>query len=114
MSPGCTLDMSNGASVSSVMRGRPYEVGVAPARTNSHRGVITPTPNDRWLGFTRWTVMLCAPSSRYRSDAAPRSSQTSTDVERLANHQVDDVQSIEQSLRERAGGDSIAERHCGS
>jgi hypothetical protein len=30
-----------------------------------------------------------------------------------ADHQVDDVQSIEQSLREPARGDSIAERHCG-
>jgi hypothetical protein len=51
---------SKRSRVLSVMHGRPYEVGVAPARANSHRGVITPTPNDRWLGFTRWTVILRA------------------------------------------------------
>jgi hypothetical protein len=31
--------------------------GVAAPRTNSQRGVMTPTPKDRWLGLTRWTVI---------------------------------------------------------
>src|SRR6188508_974973 len=69
MSPGCTLWASNGSSVSSAMRGSPYDVGVAPARTNSHRGVITPTPNDKWLGLTRWTVIANG-SLRYACNAS--------------------------------------------
>jgi hypothetical protein len=35
---------------------------VAAPRTKSQRGVITPTPNERWLGFTRWTVIVFRPA----------------------------------------------------
>ena len=38
-----------------------HSAGVAAASTNNHRGVITATPNDRWLGLTRWTATT-APS----------------------------------------------------
>src|SRR5690348_9597704 len=58
MSPACTASTSNGSSVSSTMCGRPYAAGVAPASTKSHRGVMTPTPNDKWLGLTRWIIVL--------------------------------------------------------
>src|SRR5215216_2867598 len=56
MSPALTDAKSRGSSVSSAMLGVPYLAGVAPASTNSQRGVITPTPNERWLGLTRWTI----------------------------------------------------------
>src|SRR3954465_3208708 len=60
MSPGCTVSMSKDSRVSSVIRGCPHHSGVAAARTKSHRGVITPTPKERWLGLTRWTVVARA------------------------------------------------------
>src|SRR4029453_6680725 len=60
MSPACTPSTSNGSKVSSTICGRPYTAGVAPANTKSQRGVMTPTPNDKWLGLTRWTVMQAA------------------------------------------------------
>jgi hypothetical protein len=44
------------------MRGGLYAAGVAAPSTNSQRGVITPTPNERWLGFTRWTVIALEPT----------------------------------------------------
>ena len=33
--------------------GRRTPAGVAAAMTNSQRGVMTPTPNETWLGLTR-------------------------------------------------------------
>src|SRR6185437_14878821 len=39
------------------MRGSPKLSGVAPASTNSHRGVITAIPKELSLGFTRCTTM---------------------------------------------------------
>src|SRR5712691_9177087 len=53
MSPALIVEMSMASSVSSTMRGGPYDSGVAPASTYSQRGVITPMPNDTWLGLTR-------------------------------------------------------------
>ena len=43
------LDVSRASdsSVSSTMRGVPHAAGVAPASTNSQRGVMTPTPKER-------------------------------------------------------------------
>jgi hypothetical protein len=50
--------VSIGSSVSSTISGSPHILGVAAARTYSHRGVMTATPKDTWLGFTRWTRTL--------------------------------------------------------
>ena len=47
------LVMSMGSSVSSTRWGSPHCVPVAAARTYSHRGVMTATPNDTWLGLIR-------------------------------------------------------------
>ena len=38
---------------SSTRMGSPADDGVAAARTNSQRGVITAVPNELSLGFTR-------------------------------------------------------------
>src|SRR4030095_4445415 len=46
------------SSVSCTISGSPHILGVAAARTYSHRGVITATPKDTWLGFMRWTRTL--------------------------------------------------------
>ena len=46
------------SSVSSTMIGSPQAVPVAAASTYSQRGVMTATPNDTWLGLTRWTLGL--------------------------------------------------------
>src|SRR5687767_2824355 len=54
-SPGFTAERSNCSSVSSTITGSPNRGGVAAASTNSHRGVMTAVPNDRWLGLTRNT-----------------------------------------------------------
>src|SRR5947207_8161859 len=64
-SPAWTLAESQGSNVSSVISGSPYESGVAAARTYNHRGVITPTPNDRPLGLMRCTVIQSPVSNRY-------------------------------------------------
>src|SRR5690606_13410369 len=42
-------------NVSSTTCGSPHRVPVAPARTYSQRGVMTATPKETSLGFTRWT-----------------------------------------------------------
>src|SRR6185295_335471 len=55
MSPGPTEDGSKGANVSSQMTGSPNDSGVAPAKTNSQRGVMTAVPKDVSLGLTRCT-----------------------------------------------------------
>ena len=47
------VEMSIWLSVSSTMTGSPNSSGVAAAMTYSQRGVMTPTPNDTWLGLTR-------------------------------------------------------------
>src|SRR6185436_21143152 len=60
MSPRSMVATSICSSVSSTTRGGPYESGVAAASTYSQRGVMTPIPNDTWLGFTRWTVTRLA------------------------------------------------------
>src|SRR4026209_919317 len=52
-SPGWMPEGSSTSRVSSVVRGSPYWRGVAAASTYSHRGVMTPTPNARWLGLIR-------------------------------------------------------------
>src|SRR4051812_17893386 len=56
-SPAETVAGFQDSRVSSVMIGSPYFSGVAAARTYSHRGVITPTPNDKALGLMRWTFI---------------------------------------------------------
>src|SRR6185436_16680608 len=56
---------SQGSSVSSVIRGSPYDSGVAAARTYSHRGVITPTPKLRALGLMRCTFIQSPVAYRY-------------------------------------------------
>src|ERR1051325_9319676 len=57
MSPALIVERSICSSVSSTMFGDPYDSGVAAASTYSHRVVMTPIPNDTWLGLTRWMVM---------------------------------------------------------
>jgi hypothetical protein len=37
------------------MRGSPYSLGVAAARTYSHLGVRTAIPKEESLGLTKWT-----------------------------------------------------------
>src|SRR5262245_7380131 len=59
-SPALIVDKSIVSSVSSTIAGTPYDSGVAAASTYSQRGVMTPIPNDTWLGFTRWTVTCLA------------------------------------------------------
>ena len=54
-SPAASCDGSNDSSVSSVRIGSPQVFGMAPARTNIQRGVMTAMPNDRSLGLTMWT-----------------------------------------------------------
>ena len=46
MSPAEMTDVSKTSRVSSTSVGVPNDSGVAEARTYSHRGVITPMPND--------------------------------------------------------------------
>src|SRR5678815_4764495 len=67
MSPPLMVSRASGSSVSSIMRGGLYAAGVAAPRTKSQRGVITPTPNERWLGFTRWTVIARALTGAVRT-----------------------------------------------
>src|SRR5438093_9783110 len=64
-SPDDTLPGSHRSSVSYVTIGSPYSSGVAAARTYSHRGVITPTPNANALGLTRCTLIQSPDSNRY-------------------------------------------------
>ncbi len=56
-SPGCTASGSRCSRVSSHRIGFPNETGVAEARTNIHRGVITAVPKEASLGFTRCTFI---------------------------------------------------------
>jgi hypothetical protein len=46
-----------GSSDSSTRMGSPADWGVAAARTNSQRGVMTAVPKELSLGFTRWTLI---------------------------------------------------------
>src|SRR3954468_19951565 len=64
-SPEDTVAGFQGSRVSSVIIGSPYFSGVAAARTYNHRGVITPTPNDKALGLMRWTFIQSPVSERY-------------------------------------------------
>ena len=66
-----------------------------PPSTNSQRGVITPTPNDRWLGFTRWTVMPLPPRQGWQRAERRRQFERAT-----------------QSDAERALSDSTSSRSC--
>src|SRR5262245_61891674 len=50
-SPADMVSGSMVSSVSSTMTGSPQAVPVAEARTYSHRGVMTATPNDTLLGL---------------------------------------------------------------
>jgi len=52
-SPGAIASTASGSSVSSTIYGSPQRLPVAAAKTYSQRGVITATPKDRVLGFTR-------------------------------------------------------------
>src|SRR5215471_347388 len=56
-SPLETVSGFQRSRVSSVTIGSPYDSGVAAASTYSHRGVMTPTPNDRLLGLMRCTFI---------------------------------------------------------
>src|SRR5262252_3121609 len=56
-SPLETVSGFQRSSVSSVTIGSPYDSGVAAASTYSHRGVMTPTPNERLLGLMRCTFI---------------------------------------------------------
>src|SRR6266545_7286996 len=56
-SPAVMARVSNRSRVSSTSRGSPCDDGVADARTYSHRGVITPMPNETWLGLMRYVVI---------------------------------------------------------
>ena len=51
-SPGPTWLSSNGSRHSSTRIGSPHLRGVAAASTYSQRGVMTATPNEKWLGLT--------------------------------------------------------------
>src|SRR6185312_9072290 len=54
-SPAATVSISSGSSVSSHKIGSPDSSGVAAARTNSQRGVITAVPKAVSLGLIRCT-----------------------------------------------------------
>src|ERR1044072_9402563 len=70
-SPDETVAGSQASSVSSVIRGSPYDSGVAAARTYSHRGVITPTPKLRALGLMRCTFIQSPVAYRYAGSSRP-------------------------------------------
>jgi hypothetical protein len=53
-SPGSIVAGSNDSTVSSQRIGSPKRVGVAAAKTNSHRGVMTAVPKAVSLGLTIW------------------------------------------------------------
>src|SRR5260221_11600232 len=54
-SPFAISFRSIGSSVSSTRWGSPHVVPVAAARTYNQRGVMTATPNDRFLGLIKCT-----------------------------------------------------------
>src|SRR3954469_16869511 len=56
MSPAVMMLGSNGSRVSSIRQGSPNVAGVAAAKTDSQRGVMTPIPKETWLGLIRKTV----------------------------------------------------------
>src|SRR4026208_1133647 len=79
-SPPLMVSRSSGSSVSSTMFGGPYAAGVAAPSTNSQRGVITPTPKERWLGFTRWTLMAVESAEREIARAGKNWTETAPDI----------------------------------
>src|ERR1035437_953103 len=56
ISPGWMVSGTICSSDSSTRMGSPAVRGVAAARTNSHRGVMTAVPKELSLGLTRWTL----------------------------------------------------------
>src|SRR6516162_8201169 len=71
-SPGWMVAGSICSRDSSTRTGVPADGGVAAARTNNHRGVITAVPKELSLGLTRWTLNAAA-FRHNRGDCCDRS-----------------------------------------